>query len=83
MEGRLRRWIDNATQVALDNKTECFVKQYNDYFVRASDGTEVRVDGEQTLGENIADAGGVNTAFRAWKEAEKRTGKRDQLLPGL
>ena len=44
-------------------------------------GEPLHVNGRLTLGENIADAGGVNAAFAAWKESERIASS--QLLPGL
>lgn len=41
----------------------------------------MHVNGKLTLGENIADAGGVNAAFAAWKKREKMN--PNPHLPGL
>ena len=41
----------------------------------------VHVNGQLTLAENIADAGGLNAAFAAWKKHEMK--HPSQLLPGL
>jgi endothelin-converting enzyme len=72
--GRYREWWDNSTTVRFENKTGCFVKQYSQYTVEGLDGERVPVNGKLTLGENIADAGGLNAAYRAWK-------KRDTAAP--
>ncbi|EWZ77472.1 hypothetical protein FOWG_18120 [Fusarium oxysporum f. sp. lycopersici MN25] len=48
----------------------------------ATVGTKIRVNGGLTLGENIADAGGVVSSFEAWKKWESDTGKAKNL-PGL
>jgi endothelin-converting enzyme len=39
------------------------------------------VNGRLTLGENIADAGGLSAAFHAWKKRDEASS--DKLLPGL
>ena len=78
-------------------KASCFVEQYGEFVVGNPNGRDLHVNGRLTLGENIADVGGVNAAFKAWKrketseggrdgEGEKHDGegkKRDELLPGL
>lgn len=55
--------------------------QYSKFTIHKPDGTLLHVNGKLTLGENIADAGGVNAAFAAWKQKEAT--KPDQILPGL
>ena len=65
-----------------DNKTACFVDQYNKFSVTAPDGTQVSISGEATLDENIADAGGVSASFLAWRRWEEVKGKA-MSLPGL
>lgn len=57
--------------------TQVFVKQYNNYVAVDS----VHVNGELTLGENIADLGGCVIAFEALKEANKNKEKIDGFTP--
>ena len=45
------------------------------------DDTPLHVNGRLTLGENIADAGGLGASFGAWKRREKA--HPAELLPGL
>src|SRR6202000_1959921 len=66
-----------------DKQAECFIKQYSEFSVEGLDGERVPVNGKLTLGENIADGGGINNAFRAWKKRETDSGKLDQGLPGF
>ena len=44
-------------------------------------GERLHVNGRLTLGENIADAGGLSASFAAWKQREKDD--PSELLPGL
>ncbi|KAF5020804.1 hypothetical protein F66182_7164 [Fusarium sp. NRRL 66182] len=80
--GNKTSWWDQESLEAFHNKTECFIDQYSKFTVTAPNGTELHVDGELTLGENIADAGGVVSSFAAWKKWESDKGKA-QSLPGL
>lgn len=75
--GRLVEWWTNATSQSFDEKADCFVKQYSNYTVPG----DVHVNGRLTLGENVADNGGIRQSFSAWK-ATYDEGK-NPLLPGL
>lgn len=66
---------------AFKEKAECFIDQYHEFTVPNPNGEPLHVNGRLTLGENIADAGGLNAAFGAWKQAE--ADEPGQLLPGL
>ncbi|XP_017767260.1 PREDICTED: endothelin-converting enzyme 1 isoform X2 [Eufriesea mexicana] len=77
LHGNLNQWWNNATTERFKNRTECFVKQYNNFEVHGR-----HVNGRQTLGENIADNGGLKAAYHAYLSAQKSY--KDQLpLPGL
>ncbi|KAM0431000.1 hypothetical protein ACHAPT_005634 [Fusarium lateritium] len=80
--GNMTTWWDKESIAAFENKTECFVEQYNKFTITAPNGTQLHVDGELTLGENIADAGGVVSSFAAWQRWEKEKGPAKRL-PGL
>ncbi|KAF8926832.1 hypothetical protein BGZ58_010890 [Dissophora ornata] len=77
-EGRMANWWTNATSKAFDSKARCFVEQYGSFTVKGSDGKDYHVNGELTLGENIADNGGLKQSFDAWQERYKsdQSGKR-------
>ena len=79
--GNYTDWWNNATVDAFIQKAQCFVEQYEEFTVPNPHGEDLHVNGRLTLGENIADAGGLNAAFKAWKAKEKK--QRGQLLPGL
>ncbi|ORX49389.1 zincin [Hesseltinella vesiculosa] len=85
--GRLEDWWSNATSNAFDERAECFVKQYDQFTVDAGNGEKVHVKGKQTLGENIADNGGIGESFSAWKkryDSDPLSEKyNNQHLPGL
>lgn len=79
--GNFTEWWDNKTVEAFTSKVNCFVNQYHEFTVPGPDDKPLHVNGALTLGENIADAGGLSAAFKAWKQIE--TKKPSQLLPGL
>lgn len=57
-EGNLRPWWQNESLTAFQNHTACMEEQYNQYQVNGE-----RLNGLQTLGENIADNGGLKAAY--------------------
>jgi endothelin-converting enzyme len=65
--GNLTDWWTEKTIAAFEDRAQCFVDQYSKFSITGPDGKEYHVNGRLTLGENIADAGGVNAAFKAWK----------------
>ena len=79
--GNFTDWWDNSTVEAFQDKAQCFIDQYHQFTVPNPKGEPLHVNGRLTLGENIADAGGVNAAFAAWKGA--KGSKPEGLLPGL
>lgn len=66
---------------AFKNKAECFVKQYAEFSVPGPDDKPLHVNGRLTLGENIADAGGLSASFQAWQRRAAKTPNKN--LPGL
>lgn len=79
--GNYTDWWSNATVKAFEERAECFVDQYANYSVPGPDGKPLHVNGRLTLGENIADAGGLSASFQAWKIRAKE--KSNARLPGL
>lgn len=79
--GNYTDWWTNNTVEAFQQRAECFVKQYGEYAIEGPDGKPLHVNGRLTLGENIADAGGVAAGFAAWKGRARERPNED--LPGL
>lgn len=65
--GRNRHWWTNATVAEYTKRAECFVDQYDGFSVTGAGDKQLNVSGNLTLGENIADAGGVSISFAAWQ----------------
>ncbi|KAJ2990571.1 hypothetical protein NUW58_g2883 [Xylaria curta] len=78
--GNYTDWWTNRTVEEFDKRADCFVKQYNNFSIEGSNGP-LHVNGKLTLGENIADAGGVAAGFASWKK--RQAASPDQSLPGL
>ena len=79
--GAYHDWWDNGTMKIFDQKTACFVDQFSKFHVADGKGKEHFVNGNKTLGENIADTGGLSAAYNAWKKRD--TQHPNQGLPGL
>jgi putative endopeptidase len=65
--GNLENWWQPEVAKKFEDKTSCVVQQYSNY--EAIPGR--KVNGELTLGENIADLGGLKLAFMAYRESRK------------
>jgi putative endopeptidase len=72
-KGNLKSWWTPADRKRFDAKAETIRKQFDRYTV--ADG--VKVNGKLTLGENIADLGGLSIAYDAYQLQLTRTGRQD------
>ncbi|KAF2402132.1 zincin [Trichodelitschia bisporula] len=79
--GKYAEWWDNTTLANFDARTQCFVDQYSKFTIPGLDGEPLHINGRLTLGENIADAGGLTASYSAWKKRD--AAKADLLIPGL
>jgi endothelin-converting enzyme len=79
--GNYTNWWSKSTIEAFKQRTDCFVSQYSNFTVPGSDDKPLHVNGRLTLGENIADAGGLSASFQAWKRRAHEKPNKD--LPGL
>jgi len=60
-DGNLRDWWSKNVNEEFEHRAECVKKQYDAYTVLG----DTHVNGKLTLGENIADLGGVKLAYAA------------------
>ncbi|CAG8615532.1 9370_t:CDS:10 [Ambispora gerdemannii] len=86
-KGRLTQWWSNETIEAFNNQTQCFVKQYTNYTIDDPKDVPVNLNGKLTLGENLADNGGLRAAYFTWladynADPDQKIHK-NYLLPGL
>ncbi|HTT71158.1 MAG TPA: M13 family metallopeptidase [Anaeromyxobacteraceae bacterium] len=63
--GNLKDWWTPSVGAEFDRRTACVVKQYDGY----SAVDDLKVNGKLTLGENIADLGGVRLSYAAYRAA--------------
>ncbi|XP_074642013.1 endothelin-converting enzyme 1-like isoform X2 [Tubulanus polymorphus] len=85
--GARKMWWTNESSTAFDKKARCFVDQYDRFDVPnpADKSKRLPVNGTRTLGETIADSGGVHatrTAYVKWL-TETNAGKKEPMLPGF
>ena len=71
-KGNLANWWTDGDKTRFKSKTDCISDQYGQY--EALPG--VKLNGQLTLGENIADAGGIKLAFRAYRAMRKDAPQR-------
>ena len=69
-EGNLRDWWTSAVSAEFDRRASCVEKQFDDYI--AVD--DLHIKGKLTLGENIADLGGVKLSLSAFERSGKENG---------
>ncbi|GLH74071.1 peptidase M13 [Geothrix limicola] len=66
-QGNLENWWTDADKKAYESRTDLVVKQYDAYEPLKGE----HVNGKLTLGENIADIGGLKIAFAAYQNSLK------------
>ncbi|CAF3873517.1 unnamed protein product [Adineta steineri] len=80
MNGNKIPWWTNATIAAFDERKKCIIEQYNNYTLNQ---INLRLNGERTQNENIADNAGLKQAFFAYQQWTKTHKKLEKKLPGL
>jgi putative endopeptidase len=76
-DGNLKNWWTPEDKSKFDAKTTMVKEQYNGYTIL--DGKHV--NGELTLGENIADLGGVTIGYEAYKKTKQ--GQSNEKIDGF
>lgn len=78
-KGNLRGWWHTDTMQTFQKKKKCFVAQYDS---KIEPATGKKVDGRLTIGENIADNGGLRVAYQAYQMKLSRQSE-SLRLPGF
>lgn len=73
-DGNLKDWWTEEDAKKFKERTEVLVKQFDSFIVLDT----IHANGKLTLGENIADLGGLNVSYDAFKSANK-----DKDLPDI
>jgi len=73
-DGEMKDWWEAPTVQGFKERSKCISDLFSKYKV-----LDKQVNGVLTLGEDIADAGGIKFAFRAFKESKPRS-KADERL---
>uniref|UniRef100_A0A8C5J816 Membrane metalloendopeptidase like 1 n=1 Tax=Junco hyemalis TaxID=40217 RepID=A0A8C5J816_JUNHY len=79
-DGNMLDWWSNFSALHFKEQSLCMVHQYGNYTWELAGGQNV--SGISTLGENIADNGGVRQAYKAYLKWLEQEGKEPKL-PGL
>eukprot|EP00117_Sycon_ciliatum_P034053 scpid35403/ scgid26072/ Endothelin-converting enzyme 1 len=75
-QGNLHPWWSETSIKNFEKRASCIASQYSEYTVFGE-----HVSGNQTLGENIADHGGLKMAYKAYQQRLKTSA--DMTLPGV
>jgi putative endopeptidase len=75
--GNLRDWWTPQDAREFEARTHCIEEQYGRYTIV----DDVKINGKLTLGEDVADLGGLLLAYRAWREAT--SGLKLEPIDGL
>ena len=76
-DGNLKDWWTATDAKRFTTLADKVVKQYDNYVVNDS----LHVNGKLTLGENLADLGGLNIAYEAFKKTPE--GKSNEKIDGF
>ncbi|KAJ8371263.1 hypothetical protein SKAU_G00112910 [Synaphobranchus kaupii] len=79
-DGNMYNWWSPFSAEQFKDQSQCMVHQYGNFTWKLAG--EQNVSGISTLGENIADNGGVRQAYRAYLKWVEREGEEPRL-PGL
>ncbi|WP_413623993.1 M13 family metallopeptidase [Luteibacter sp. Lutesp34] len=76
-DGNNKNWWTKDDRAKFDERAGKLVAQFNEY-APIKDHPDLHVNGKLTLGENIADLGGLNVAYDALQEALKKNPQEAQ-----
>ena len=74
-DGNLRDWWTEEDSKRFEERTEVLVEQYNNYLMLDS----LTINGRLSLGENIADLGGLTIAYQAFRNKLEEDGRPEKI----
>lgn len=66
--GNLFDWWTPEDEIKFNKKADEIINQYNSYSVIIDENNKLNINGKLTVGENIADLGGIILAYRAMQK---------------
>ncbi|XP_064816634.1 neprilysin-like [Oncorhynchus masou masou] len=79
-DGDLKDWWTPSSTQNFVNLSKCIVDQYGSFSWDLANG--LNLNGKNTLGENIADNGGIRQSYQAYLNYVEKNGN-EPLLPGI
>ena len=77
--GQMTEWWEPAVVKKFEEQAQCVEDLYSSYEVQPG----LHLNGKLTLGENIADLGGIKESYRAYREWVKQHGEPPAAVEGL
>lgn len=77
--GNLSDWWTPADSKGFTERAKCVANQYSQYIATG----DVRVNGDLTLSENLADAAGLRIAYMAMRQTEEEGRTGDSKIDGF
>ncbi|MCZ6695136.1 MAG: M13 family metallopeptidase [Acidobacteria bacterium] len=77
--GKMNEWWEPEATESFKEVASCVEEAYSEFEIEPG----INVNGKLTLGENIADIGGLKEAYDAYKLWEKRHGAPEPIVEGL
>ncbi len=65
-KGDMKEWWTKKTAAEFERRATCLANQYDQYVTEG----DLHINGKLTLGENIADQGGVKISYNGWKASQ-------------
>jgi len=78
-KGQMEEWWEPEVAEKFEARAQCVDDFYSEYEVEPG----APVNGKLTLGENIADIGGLKASYQAYKAWEARHGEPEPIVEGL
>ncbi len=78
-DGQLKEWWEPAVSEKFEKQAACIEDLYGTFEVQPG----VKLNGELTLGENIADFGGIKYSYRAYRNWAAKNPSATPAVPGL